>query len=343
MKNRTIILFFVILLAFSQSYATFTKLGMASMTFLKLGIGRATGMGDAFVAIADDASATFWNPAGLALIKNRQVMLNHIDWILDTRHEYITAAFPTKIGTLGFALTSVNYGEFEETTIDEYQGTGRTFGASDMAFGASYARMFTDKFAFGASVKVMDEQVWNLSCPAVAFDFGTHYNTGWKNLRLAMAIANFGPDVQFSGKQLNFEVTSRTDWTWPWTYQALPASYTTEKFPLPVTFRFGLADDIISTENMRLTFAADLVHFNDVNEQVNIGAEYKFMNFFLRGGYILNTDSDYSKELGWRSGLSFGASVNVNLVSNLDMQVDYAYRDLARLGVSHRIGLTVGF
>jgi hypothetical protein len=343
MKNRTIILFFIILLAFSQSYATFTKLGMSGMTFLKLGIGRATGMGDAFVAIADDASATFWNPAGLALVKNRQVMLNHIDWILDTRHEYLTAVFPTKIGTIGFAMTSVNYGEFEETTIDEYQGTGRTFGASDMAFGASYARMFTDKFAFGASVKVMQEQIWNLASSAVAFDFGTYYNTGWKNLRLAMAIANFGPDAQFSGKQLDFEVSQRDDWSWPWSYRPIPASYLTEKFPLPVTFRIGVADDIINNDKNRLTVAADLVHFNDVSEQVNIGIEYNFMNFFLRGGYILNTDSDYSEELGWRSGLSFGASVDVNLVSNLNMQVDYAYRDLARLGVSHRIGLTVGF
>lgn len=331
------------LLLTTPAYGTFTKLGMAGMQFLKLGVGRATGMGDAFVAIADDASATYWNPAGLALLKNREIILNHIDWILETRHEYLTGAFPTNLGTFGFALTSVNYGDFEETTIDQYQGTGRTFGASDLAFGASFARMFTDKFAFGVSVKVMQQQIWDMSTSAVAFDFGTHYNTGWKNLRLAMAIANFGPDALFSGKQLDFEVAHRDDWTWPQTYQPLPATYKTEKFPLPIIFRFGFASDFFNNEKTRLTFAADLAHYNDVNEKVNFGLEYKFMNFLVRGGYILNTDMDYADQIEWRTGLSFGGGITVTPIPNLNLGVDYAYRDMGRLGPSHRMTLNIGY
>jgi long-subunit fatty acid transport protein len=345
MKNWELLVIIIALccLLSAPAYGVFTKLGMAGMPFLKLGVGRATGMGDAFVAIADDASASYWNPAGLALLKNREVILNHIDWILETRHEYITAAFPTNLGTFAFSLTSVDYGKFEETTIDQYQGTGRTFSATDLAFSVSFARMFTDKFAFGGSVKTMQQRIWDLSSSAVAFDLGTHYNTGWRNLRLAMAIANFGPDAMFSGKQLDFTEDNRNDWSWPWSYEPLSATYKTEKFPLPVIFRFGFAYDLITQENMKLTLATDLAHYNDINEKINLGFEYSFTNFALRGGYILNTDSDYSEDLLWRTGLSFGAGFNVSPVPNLKLKLDYAYRDVGRLGVSHRMTLQIGY
>jgi len=343
-KTFSLLLTICYLLLANVSYGMFTKIGMAGMPFLKLGVGRATGMGDAFVAIADDASAAYWNPAGLALLKNREILLNHIDWILETRHEYLAAAFPTKLGTFAVSVTSVNYGEFEETTIDQYQGTGRTFDAGDLSVGASFARMFTDKFAFGATVKAIQQRIWEMTSSAVAFDFGTYYNTGWQNVRLAMSIANFGPDAIFSGSQLDFTVSDPENYTWPWTITPIPATYKTEKFPLPIVFRFGVAYDIFKIEEKsRLTFAADLAHYNDINEKVNLGLEYKFMNFLIRGGYILNTDTQYAKDLGWRNGLSFGGGITLNPVHNLNFTVDYAYRDLARLGISHRVTLNVGF
>ncbi|MEO0092461.1 MAG: PorV/PorQ family protein [candidate division WOR-3 bacterium] len=327
----------------SPGYAVFTKLGMAGMPFLKIGVGRATGMADAFVAVANDASATYWNPAGLALLKNREVLINHIDWILETRHEFLAGVFPTKLGVLGISVTSVNLGDFEETTIDKYQGTGRTFSASDLCAGVSFARMFTDRFAFGTSVKVIQERVWEISASTVAFDFGTYYNTGWQNVRLAMAIANFGPDTRFSGRQLDFTVKTRDDWTWPWTWQPIPASYMTEKFPLPITFRFGIANDFTLTGKDKLTFACDLTHFNDVNEKINFGLEYSIMNISLRGGYILNTDTQYAEDILWRTGISFGAGFVVKPVEYLVFRVDYGYRDVGRLGISHRITLGVSY
>jgi long-subunit fatty acid transport protein len=342
--NTLLLLATFILLFVTPVYGAFSKVGMAGMPFLKLGVGRATGMGDAFVAIADDASAAYWNPAGLALLKNREVLVNHIDWILETRLEYLAGAFPTKLGALAVSVTSVDYGQFEETTIDQYQGTGRTFGASDLAVGVSFARMFTDKFAFGATVKAIQQSIWDISSTAVAFDFGTYYNTGWKNVRLAMMIANFGPDALFSGKELDFQVSHPEGYTWPWTITPIPGTYKTEKFPLPVIFRFGVAYDLFKTEDKtRLTFAADLAHYNDINEKVNVGFEYKIMNFLIRGGYILNTDTQYADDLGWRTGLSFGGGVTVHPTGNLNLTVDYAYRDLARLGISHRVTVNVGF
>lgn len=321
--------------------AAFTKIGMAGMPFLKIGVGRCTGMGEAFVAVADDASAAYWNPAGVALLRGRQAVLNHIDWVGDISHEFASVVVPTRAGSFGVALTALMLGKFEETTIQEYQGTGRTFTGSDVALAFSYGRMFTEKLAFGASAKYVSEQVWDVGAQGLAFDFGVHYNTGWRNLRIGMAMANFGPDLRYSGSQLNF--THDPGWEWPWTREPIPGTYLTETFPLPVTFRFGLAYDVMRTENSALAAAVDLVHYNDVNEKVNIGLEYNHQPVYVRAGYILNTDLDYADALGYATGLSAGAGFRVRPGPGIGLQLDYGYRNLARLGASHRLTLAVDF
>jgi hypothetical protein len=321
--------------------AAFTKIGMAGLPFLKIGVGRCTGMGEAFVAVADDASAAFWNPAGLALVQKRSVVVNHIDWVTDINHEYLSFVTPTRAGNIGVSVTALSLGDFEETTIDTFQGTGRTFTGTDLAIGVSYARMFTDKLSFGLTAKVVSEQIWNVGTAGAAFDFGVHYNTGWRNLRLAMAIVNFGPDLKYSGGLLNF--THDPGWSWPWSREPIPGTYLTETFPLPVTFRFGMAYDVFHNDNSYLTAAADLNHFNDVNEKVNVGFEYRYKPVFVRAGYILNTDFSYAGDVGWTTGLSAGTGFRFTPTSGLGLNFDYNYRDLGRLGGSHRLTLSVDF
>jgi len=330
-----------LVVAAGPATAEFTKIGMAGLTFLKLGVGRSSGMGDAFVAIADDASAAYWNPAGLALVPGRQVIANHSTWIADISHEYLSIALPTNAGNFGFSLTALTMGEMEETTIEHYQGTGITFSGADLAFSATYARMFTEKLAFGLTGKVVSEKIWDMGCTGAAFDLGVHYNTGWRNLRIAMAIANFGPDLHYSGSQLNF--THDPSWEWPWPREPIPGTYLTEKFSLPVIFRFGLAYDVMRGEETHLVGAVDLNHFNDVNEKINLGLEYNYKLFTARAGYILNADWNYAQDIGTRTGLSAGIGIKVKPVEAFGLNFDYSYRDLARLGGSHRLTLTVEF
>ncbi|MGQ9678065.1 MAG: PorV/PorQ family protein [bacterium] len=340
LKRKTIILP-LLFLVLTPGFAAFTKVGMAGLPFLKIGVGRGTGMGEAFVAVADDASAAYWNPAGLALALNRQLILNHIDWISDISHEFAAVVVPSKLGNFAVSVTALSLGNFEETTIDKYQGTGQNFSGADISAGISYARMFTDKLCFGLTAKVISEKIWDVGTNGMAFDFGVHYNTGWRNMRLGMVIANFGPDLHYSGSQLNF--TYSPDWEWPWTREPIPATYLTETFSLPVLFRFGLAYDIFNSDFNTLTAAVDLNHFNDVNEKVNIGLEYKSHGFALRGGYILNTDLDYAADIGWETGISFGAGFRVKPNPSFALGLDYGYRNLGRLGMSHRLTLGVNF
>jgi hypothetical protein len=334
---------FIIILLVNNLFAAYTKLGKAGMPFLKIGVGRACGMGEAFVAIADDASASYFNPAGLALLKNRELLLSHNEWLLTSRLEYLSLAYPTNLGTLGLSITSLSYGEFEETTIDNYQGTGRTFSAGDIALAISFARMFTDKFAFGGNLKFLQERIWDLTASALALDLGTYYNTGWRNLRLAMTIANFGPDASFSGKQLDTKISKPEDWTWPWTITPIPVTYKTERFILPTIFRFGTAYDFLNTEMIKLTGAADLVHYNDLAERINLGFELSIYDYYLRFGYSLSTDLDYQRALLFRYGLSGGIGFRYQFPTGIRAQLDYVIRDMGRLGLSHRINLNLGF
>ena len=122
MKHRITFLLTLALLAsvafVSPAQAAFSKVGTTGAAFLKIGVGRSTAMGDAFVAIADDASASYFNPAGLARV-SRQVQLNHVDWIADVNHENLAVVLPmTNLGTIAFTVTALTMGDIEQTTID---------------------------------------------------------------------------------------------------------------------------------------------------------------------------------------------------------------------------------
>src|SRR5215470_12611647 len=83
----------------AQAAEIFEKVGTFDGQFLKIGIGaRAEGMGGAFVAVADDPSAVFWNPSGIARLDEdkAQVMVNHIEWPADVNIDQATVAFHIK-------------------------------------------------------------------------------------------------------------------------------------------------------------------------------------------------------------------------------------------------------
>lgn len=338
-----------LLMAMSWADAAFSKVGTTGASFLKIAVGRATAMGEAFVAIADDASASYFNPAGLAYV-GRSVQFNHVEWFGGIRHDYLTAALPVgAFGTVAFSVTALTMGDMEQTTVDnpgtpvrEDHGTGQIFGASDFAFAASYARAITDKLCFGLTVKAVNQNIWDMSASAVGADLGLYYNTGFRSLRIGAAVQNYGTQLSFSGRQL--------DYNHEWSDSGpanLPGSYRTNPVPLPAMFRFGIAYDIIeatAADPSKLTGAVELVHPSDINETVNFGLEYGVRDvFFLRGGYVFNTDREYAKSIGHLTGLTAGIGVKAAPVSGLSLGLDYTMRYFEHLKPTHRLLLTVGF
>jgi len=143
----------------------FEKVGTFDGQFLKITVGaRAAGMGNAFVAMADDATALYWNAAGIARIDTdkSELSLNHANWVADMSFDQIGYVFHLKRipGAFGVHARSLSMNPMVETTAfqpDPVVGTGRTFDAGMLSAGVTYARSFTDKFSAGVTANFLHE------------------------------------------------------------------------------------------------------------------------------------------------------------------------------------------
>jgi len=342
--KRTLVIFTILmsLVLATSSAQVITKVGTTSAQFLKIGVGsRAIGMGSAFVGVAGDATALYWNPAGISWLQKRETGMAHNSWLAGTNFSFCGIVVPMgEMGTIGAALTSLSIPEMEVRTIEEPEGTGVYFGASDLALGLSYAKSLTDRFSFGLTVKYIHQKIWLMDASSFAIDVGTLYRSEFHNLRMGMSISNFGGKMRMLGENTRIE-HAVTDWQ-----EALNVGFIgdlrTGQFPLPLRFRVGLAIDllkmyILNKEYLRLTLATDAVHPNDNTEYVNLGAELALLDMLsARIGYkaLFGKDSE--------EGPTAGVGLKYNL-ENYTINIDYAYASFGRLGYLQRISIGIGF
>ena len=162
------------IVSYGQGALDVSKTGTTAATFLEISVGApAIGMGGAFVSLANDATALYWNPAGIATMSDMEVIAAHTDWIADTKFDFGGFVWPLgNFGTLGFSLTSLTMADMAVTTVEMPDGTGNIFSASDLAAGLTYARPLTDRFSVGFTAKFIQESIWHESAKAFAMDAG---------------------------------------------------------------------------------------------------------------------------------------------------------------------------
>ena len=121
------IIFIILLTCCNVSFASFSKddAGTSTAQFLKLGAGaRASAMGDAFVGISDDATAVYWNPAGLNQIENKSVSLMHGFWFEEIFYDWVSYIHPVEdIGTFWLGVQYLSYGDILETDETGLEGS----------------------------------------------------------------------------------------------------------------------------------------------------------------------------------------------------------------------------
>ncbi|MBN1997932.1 PorV/PorQ family protein [candidate division KSB1 bacterium] len=303
-----------------------TKVGTTALGFLNIDVGsRAVGMGGAYVSIANDATAMFWNPAGIAKSDKMEAVFHHSDWIADINFNYIAAVLPIAgIGNFGINATALSMPDMERTTLDSPEGTGEMFSAGSMAFGVAFGRSLTDRFSIGFNVKYVNESIYHSSTDGFAFDVGTQFTTQFSGLKIGMSITNYGPKVSMAGRDMLTQVDINPNVAG--NNENMNAYLKTDAFDLPLMFRVGMAIDMLKgIGNSNLILSADALHPNDDVESVNVGAEYVFNNILaLRGGYTSLFAEDFE------AGLSFGGGIHHQLMS-VEMSLDYAYRDFGLL------------
>lgn len=323
----------------SQFVSNVSKVGTTAAPFLEIGVGaRATAMGGAFVGVADDVSAIYWNPAGTPQLVQGEIGFVHTAWIAGIAFDNVAATFPMGNGmTIGGFLTALSMDEMEVRTIEMPEGTGELFRASDVAFGLSYGWQLTDRLSVGANGKYIRQAIWNSSASAIAADLGLLFKMPFYNgVNLGMSVSNFGPDMQMTGRDT--QVTHDIDPNNPGNNGDILADLQTDSWSLPLLFRVGVASNVWQGVNSRLLLAVDAIHPNDNYEYVNVGAEWSIRDFvFLRGGYrtLFLEDSE--------QGLTLGAGLRYRMPGNMIFVADMAYADFGRLDNVLRYSLGVRF
>lgn len=331
---------FIIIFIFLTAASAFgqSKIGSTAAPFLNIGVGpRAISMGGAFTATANDISALYWNPAGASRSSTNEAIFAHSTWFADINYEWAAAMVKLgDAGTVGLNLTYLNYGEMEITTLAEQDGTGQMFSANDLSLGLTYAYNLTDRFSLGGTVKYVQQKIWNSSASAFAVDLGVLFLSDIYGLRIAATITNFGTGMRMDGQDLL--VQHDIDPNNYGNNDQILASLRTDEFPLPLTFRIGLAMDIVDIEQHRLTLAVDALHPNDNDESINIGGEYMFNNLIaFRLGYksLFLSNSE--------EGFTAGVGLNYDFASDFGVRVDYAYQDFGVLDYTQHFSLGVKF
>ncbi len=175
-----------------------------------------------------------------------------------------------------------------------------------------------------------------MNASTIAFDIGILFKTDFDWLTLGISVANFGPKMQYMGKDIfvNYDFTSNEYGD----SENIFANLQTDSWDLPLLFRFGLAFEVFKEDQNQLLAAIEARHPNDNSESVSLGMEYGFLQrFFLRGGYQAFFEKDSEK------GLTAGAGFVYFLSTSTKMIFDYAFADWGRLNNVHHFSVEIQF
>lgn len=308
--------------------AAVKKLGQTGFKFLDVGVGaRATGMGEAYMMVGNDANALFYNPAGITSVESKfELLTNRTSWFAGVN--YMAGGLVANMGTLGhFGLTYVaaDYGDdiygtrYDETVEAGYIETGKVETGA-YALGLAYARRLTNKFTVGGRIQYASvhlgsnimaggNEVEN-KASSLIYNFGTIFHPGFKSLSFGMSVNSFSPDIEFER----------------------------EAFEAPLTFKVGFGFDfmdlIAPDSGNSLLFDIEGIHPRDYTQRVHVGTEYMFQGMFaLRGGYKFNYDE---------AGLTGGVGVNVDL-GGLGIKADFSYSEFGIFDSVNRFSFSIVF
>ena len=273
--------------------------------FLRIPVNaRANGMGSAFTAASFDASASWWNPAGLSYLRKFQLTGMYSIMSLDRRHNFVSIAFPSD-KTSTFALNWQQFGVNDIDGRDHFGNPTSPFDDNEMAFGLSYAFRLGEGLALGLTGKYLQHIIHESKANGYSMDAGFLINIKSKFM--------LGFVMQNIIGQLVWDTESKL------------------KETLPKYYRAGIG--IKPIDKLLLTFDATSFDLKNLsNAKFNYGAElWIFKNIFAVRAGLANKN--------WTAGASLGIKTE-----SFDFRMDFAYlNDVLESGATKQISFVMGF
>ena len=320
---------------------------------------RASGMGEAGAALADDASALYWNPGGLAFQQGQEISISHANWLPafnlpDLYIDYLVyrRPMPQLDGNIAASITFLNLGTFTQTLNDPTPLS--TFNAYEFGITVGYSTKLSEELGLGVNARFIhsrlapfgtaDEQGVGitsgfsfdvgmlykpkaLEIPFTGLDIGDHFTAGFN-------LSNVGPAISYIDR-------AQAD-------------------PLPTSLRLGVGYKIINDEYNKLTAIVDVTKLlvkknadgtsdpfykalftswtdKPLSEELrefdsSIGLEYWYNNWIaLRAGFFYE-DPNY----GNRKFMTFGAGLRYDIFG-----FDFSY--ISTFEQQHPLGETLRF
>jgi long-subunit fatty acid transport protein len=288
--------------------------GTTGAVELKIPVGpRAIAMGQAFVAVADDANAVYWNPAGLNQLGGTHLTAQYDVYIETVRYNYFAAA--TKLGSnaaLGLGVKLLSTGTEPAVDASGNQTAG-TVGENYMDVDLAGAYRLSYYFDLGLTVKYISKSLSGPSAAGFAADLGMLYRTPVPHLTAGLNLQNMGPGLKFE------QIAD----------------------PLPFNVKVGLAYKMFEDN---FTVAYDMNFPIDNAASAALGGEYWYKDTLVgRFGYQFQGSIDQNQVgIGGKAGLYLGAGVKIAAFKDF-IGLDYAWTDDGFLGSNHHFALDFYF
>ncbi len=281
--------------------------------FLKIGVGaKAIGMAGAYTAVSNDATALYWNPAGIAGLHKKEFSLMHAEHIADMGFDFAGFTMPVgkygqnRSGTMGVSFSKLSQTD-QEGRGDNREQTG-SFKASDMAFAMSYARPVMSNLYAGSTLKLIKSSIGNDSANAMALDIGGMYHMSKLPVSLGLAVRNISHGIK----------------------------YINEVDYLPLTFALGAA----YLTPLGLSASVEFTHMPyDGKNTFSMGTEYLVLSkLALRAGYMSNgLGNQYADAKGFEN---FVGGLGLGL---FNYRLDYSFVPFGPLGNVQRFSISSRF